>query len=100
VVNSWDPVAYEWTNYKVKYDFFFEGLSMSWNCEIGISNRKQGNEFKVAQYFVLLYAARSYLLEIMLNRYAEGNPTRCLLGTFAKLRQATVSFVTHIRPSA
>jgi len=50
---------------------------MRWNCEIGLSNREQGNEFKVAQYFVLLCVARSCLLEIMLNRYVEGNPTRC-----------------------
>ena len=26
MVNSWDPIAYEWTNYKVKYDFFFRSV--------------------------------------------------------------------------
>jgi hypothetical protein len=50
---------------------------MSLICEIGMSNREQGNEFKVAEYFVVLCAARSCLFEVMLNRYAEGNPTRC-----------------------
>jgi hypothetical protein len=73
---------------------------MSQNCEIGFSNRGQDNEFKVAQYFVLLCAARSCSLEITLTSYVKGCPTRCFLDTFAKLRLATVSFVMYIRLSA